>query len=91
MHLKKERKFVAWCIEGRRSTSTCLAAHSVIIKKDKNKVTQKAKRCKKKKKSCTKRKRKEKKEGEKKFRSACILFSPCAEILLLVELGPGRV
>ena len=87
MHLKN-RRFAAWCIEGRRSTSTSLVAHSVIIKKDKNKVTQKANRCKK---SHTKRKRKEKKEGEKKIRSACILFSPYAEILLLVELRPGRV
>ena len=38
-----------------------------------------------------KEKGKEKKEGEKKFKSACIMFSPCAEILLLVELGLGQV
>ena len=62
------------------------AAHSV--KKQRN---TKGKVQKKEKIATPKEKGKEKKEGEKKFRSACILFSPCAEILLLIELGPGRV
>ena len=62
-------------------------AHSV--KKTKKRKRQRGK--KKEKKAAPKEKRKEKREGEFFSRSACVLFSPCAEILLLVELGPGRV
>ena len=60
-------------------------------KRAKKSRTKKAKRCKKKKKNKKAAPKKKEKKKVKKFRSACILFSPCAEILLLVELGPGRV
>ena len=60
------------------------AAHSV----KKNKETQKAKRCTKKRKKPHQKKKERKKRKVKKIRSACIQFSPCAEILLLVEPGP---
>ena len=56
-------------------------AHSV--KKTKKRKRQRG--AKKEKKATPKEKGLQKKEGEKKFRSACILFSPCAEILLLVN------
>ena len=62
------------------------AAHS--IKKQRNR---KGKEVQKKKKKAAPKEKGKKKRKVKKFRSACILFSPCAEILLLVELGPKRV
>jgi hypothetical protein len=47
---------------------------------------------KKKKKSHTKKgKEGKRKKKVKKIKSACILFSPTAEILLLVELGPRQI
>jgi hypothetical protein len=46
---------------------------------------------KKRKKPHQKRKGRERKKKVKKIRSACILFSPTAEVLLLVELGPRQI
>jgi hypothetical protein len=73
---------------------------AALLKKEKSKMQDVQE-----KKSCTEKKVKEvqkkethltkkqckKKKVKQKFRSACILFSPCAEKLLLAELGPGRV